>query len=139
MRPDQFTTKSQEAFAAALKIAAARKHAEAAPEHLLLALLEQDGGIVVPVLRKLGATVEPLRAEVNAALDALPTLGSADEPATSRALMTVLRAADSEAGKLNDEYISTEHLLLALAQSDGAAGAALRSNGVSRDAALKAI
>src|SRR5215212_1246587 len=139
MRHDQFTTKSQEAFAAALKIAASRKHAEAAPEHLLLALLEQADGIVVPVLRKLGAGVEPLRAEVNAALEALPTLATADEPATSRELMTVLRAADAEAGKLRDEYISTEHLLLALADGKGAVADALRRNGVTRDGALKAI
>jgi ATP-dependent Clp protease ATP-binding subunit ClpB len=139
MRPDQFTTKSQEAFAAALKLAASRKHSEATPEHLLLALLEQPEGFVPRVLNKLGAAIQPLRSDVNAALDALPTLASADEPSTGRELLTVLRAADAEAGKLRDEYISTEHLLLALAEAPGTAGQALRRNGVTRDGALKAI
>ena len=139
MQLDRFTIKSQEALQAAISLAASRRHSEAAPEHLLAALLEQSDGVVLPVLRKLGAGVDAVRADVNAALDALPTLSTATEPATARELMAVLRDAEAAAGKLRDEYISTEHLLLALIDSDGAAGQALRRNGATQDAALKAI
>src|SRR3712207_5013364 len=139
MRFDRFTTKSQEAITAAQSLAANRKHAQVAPEHILLALLEQSDGVVAPVLRKLGAAVEPLRGDVNAALDGLPAHATAEEPGFTREVLTMLRGAESEAGKLNDEYISAEHLLLALAAADGAAGDALRRNGVTRDGALKAI
>src|SRR3954447_14807031 len=110
MQADRFTTKSQEALSAALSLAAGRRHSEAAPEHLLAALLEQADGFVPRVLRKLGAALETVRVDVNAALDALPTLSTSDEPRTSRELLGVLRAAEAEAGALRDEYISVEHL-----------------------------
>src|SRR5215207_6908121 len=100
MQADRFTTKSQEALSAALSLAAARRHSEAAPEHLLAALLEPGDGFVPRVLRKLGAQPEAVRADVDAALDALPTLSSAEEPRTSREIIGVLRAAEQEAGAL---------------------------------------
>jgi ATP-dependent Clp protease ATP-binding subunit ClpB len=133
MQADRFTIKSQEALRAAIDLAAGRRHAQVAPEHLLAVLLEQEGGLVVPVLRKLGVAVEPLRAEVNAALDALPTLGAAAEPSTSAELLAVLRAAEQEMRGLKDDYVSTEHLLLALVAAlpalpaAGASEAALRT------------
>jgi ATP-dependent Clp protease ATP-binding subunit ClpB len=139
MHADRFTIKSQEALQAAISLAAGRHHAQVAPEHLLAVLLEQEDGLVVPVLSKLGATVGPLRADVNAALDALPTLEQAAEPTTSPELLTVLRAAESEMRDLKDEYLSTEHLLLALAESKTPAGEALRRSGAARDAVLKAL
>src|SRR4051795_2528198 len=140
MHLDRFTIKSQEALQAANSLAANRRNTEAAPEHLLAALLEQSEGIVLPILRKLGAQPEAIRADVNAALDSLPTItaGTA-EPSTARELIAVLRAAEREAGKLNDEYISTEHVLLALADDKSKAGDALRRNGAGRDAVLKAL
>jgi ATP-dependent Clp protease ATP-binding subunit ClpB len=117
MQFDRFTIKAQEALQAALRIAADRRHTEAAPAHLLLALLEQPEGVVLPVLQKLGATPDVIRREVNAALDALPTVtAGAREPATARELLDVLREAEREAGRMRDEYISTEHLLLALSE-----------------------
>jgi len=115
MQADRFTIKSQEALRAAIDLAAGRGHAQVTPEHLLSVLLEQADGLVVPVLRKLGVTIEPLRADVNAALDAQPTLAEAAEPTTSPELLQVLRAAEKAMRDLKDEYISTEHLLLALA------------------------
>src|SRR4051794_14708293 len=119
MRADRFTTKSMEAFDVATGLAASRRHTEVLPEHLLAVLLEQEGSIVPPVLRKAGVPPETVRAAVNQALDGLATVapGTAHEPSTSRELMAVLRAAEGEAGALRDEYISTEHLLLALAGS----------------------
>jgi ATP-dependent Clp protease ATP-binding subunit ClpB len=89
---------------------------EVTPQHLLVALLEQDGGIVVPVLRRAGADPERVRRRVNEALDALPTVtGEASAPALGQGLIGLLQAADDEARGLGDEYVSTEHLLLALA------------------------
>jgi ATP-dependent Clp protease ATP-binding subunit ClpB len=130
MQLDRFTIKAQEAIQAALKIAADRRHTETGPDHLLLALLEQPQGIVLPVLSKLGAAPEEIRRAVNARMEKLPTVtAGAREPGTARELLDVLREAEREAGKLRDEYISTEHLLLALA---GRAG-------VDHDDLLKAV
>src|SRR3954453_15150790 len=139
MQADRFTIKSQEALQAAIALAAQRKHAQVTPEHLLAVLLEQEDGLVVPVLRKLGVTLETLRGDVNAYLDALPTLEQAAEPTTAPELLTVLRAAEQEMRDLKDEYISTEHLLLALADGRTAAGEALRRAGATKESILKAL
>ncbi|WP_037408839.1 ATP-dependent chaperone ClpB [Candidatus Solirubrobacter pratensis] len=141
MQADRFTIKSQEALQAAISIAAARHHTETQPEHLLLALLEQPESVVGPVLRKLGAQTDGIRRELNAALDAKPTItAGANEPSTSRELLDVLRAAEREAGKLNDEYISTEHILLALTSAQaGEAAAVLKRNGATHKDTLQAI
>src|SRR5215218_4832296 len=140
MNVDRFTTKSRQALEAAIALAAARNHPEAAPEHLLAVLLEQEDGIVVPVLSKLGARPEAIRADVNAALEKLPTIqGAATEPTTSRELAAVLRAAQRELDQFKDEYVSTEHLLLALAAHGSAAGDALRRNGARKEDIVPAI
>ena len=140
MQPDRFTIKSQEAIQAAQALADDRRNPQVTPEHLLSVLLEQDGGVVVPVLNKLGAGVQPIRADVNAALDAQPTLGEGGEPSGAGSeLVAVLRAADKEARELNDEYVSTEHVLLALSQSKARAGDALRAAGATHDALLQAL
>src|SRR3954452_23489253 len=141
MQADRFTIKSQEALQAAIAVAAGRHHTETQPEHLLVALLEQPESVVGPVLRKLGARPETILAEVNTALDKLPTItAGAKEPSTSRELMDILRLAESEAGKLNDEYISTEHILLALASAQGGEVAkSLNRNGATHKNILEAI
>src|SRR5512132_1872306 len=116
MQADRFTVKSQEALAAAQRLAGARHNPEVTPQHLLVALLEQEGGIVVPVLRRAGADPERARRLVNEALDRLPTVsGEASAPALGQDLIRLLQSADEEARGLGDEYVSTEHLLLALA------------------------
>src|SRR6201991_1584648 len=141
MQADRFTIKSQEALQAATALAASRTNTETQPEHLLLALLEQPESVVLPVLRKLGANADAIRRELNAALDKLPTItAGANEPGTSRELMDVLRSAEREAGKLRDEYISTEHVLLALTGAQGGeAAATLKRNGVNHKELLQAI
>jgi ATP-dependent Clp protease ATP-binding subunit ClpB len=140
LQPDRFTIKSQEAIQAAQQLADDRRNPQVTPEHLLSVLLEQDAGVVVPVLNKLGAGVEPIRADVNAALDALPKLGEGGEHSGAGSeLVAILRAADKEARNLDDEYVSTEHLLLALAESKTRAGDALRAAGAGHDALLKAL
>jgi ATP-dependent Clp protease ATP-binding subunit ClpB len=117
MQADRFTVKSQEALAAAQRLAGARRNPEVAPHHLLVALLEQEGGIVAPVLRRANADPEAVRRRAGEALDALPTVtGDAGAaPALGRALIQLLQRADEEARGMGDEYVSTEHLLLALA------------------------
>jgi ATP-dependent Clp protease ATP-binding subunit ClpB len=116
MQADRFTVKSQEALAAAQRVAGARHNPEVTPQHLLVSLLEQEGGIVVPVLRRAGADPERVRRVVNQALDGQPTVsGEASAPALGQDLIRLLQAADEEARGLGDEYVSTEHLLLALA------------------------
>jgi ATP-dependent Clp protease ATP-binding subunit ClpB len=141
MQPDRFTIKSQEALQAAQQLAESRGNPQLTPEHLLTVLLEQDAGVVVPVLQKLGAETGALRAQVNAALDALPTVsGESGEPASaSNDLVGVLRAAEKFMGKLKDEYVSTEHLLLALAASKTKAGDALRAAGATEDSLEQAV
>ena len=140
MNLDRFTTKSRGALEAATSLAAARNHTETTPEHLLAVLLEQEDGIVVPVLNKLGARPEAIRGDVNAALDKLPTIqGAATEPTISRELVAVLRAAERELGQFQDEYVSTEHLLLSLAAHGSPAGEALRRNGARKEDVVAAI
>src|SRR3954467_6342140 len=140
MRFDKFTTKSQEAVQAAQRLAEDNRNPQIAPEHLLLVLLEQEGGLVPPILRKLGVPAERLRSELNAAREALPTLSSdASEPVgASDELVQVLRAAEHEMRELGDEYVSVEHLLLSLAGHGGRAGQILRDQGGSHEALAKA-
>jgi len=141
MQPDRFTIKAREALQAAQRLAEQRRHPQLTPEHLLAVLLEQDAGVVVPVLEKLGTAPNALRVRANDALDALPTLSG--EPgagaAASNELVAMLRAAEKEAGALQDEYVSTEHVLLALSEAKSPAGDALRGAGADRAALLQAI
>jgi ATP-dependent Clp protease ATP-binding subunit ClpB len=140
MQADRFTIKAQEAIAAAGQLAERRHHPQVTPEHLLGVLLEQDGGVVVPVLTKLGTDVHALRADVNGALDALPTMTAGGEAAgPSSELVRVLREGEEEMRALKDEYVSTEHLLLALAAHPSPAGDALRGAGATKEALAKAI
>ncbi|MBJ7519710.1 MAG: ATP-dependent chaperone ClpB [Solirubrobacteraceae bacterium] len=139
MQADRFTIKSQEALQAAIGLAASRNQPQVLPEHLLNVLLEQDDSLVPGLLRKVGVNTGALRGEVNAALDALPTLGSPDEPTTAPELMQVIRAAEHEMRELKDEYISTEHLLISLAGHNSKAGDALRAAGARKDALLEAL
>src|SRR3954447_16826169 len=133
MQLDRFTQKSREALEAALRLAADRRHTEASPEHLLWALLDQPEGIVTPVLKRVDADVAGLRRDLGAALESRPTItAGAREPSSARELLDVLREAEREAGRMHDDYISAEHLLLALAASQTPAGDALRSAGAAR-------
>jgi ATP-dependent Clp protease ATP-binding subunit ClpB len=140
MQADRFTIKAQEAIAAAGQLAERRRNPQVTPEHLLAVLLEQDGGVVVPVLNKLGADAGALRGDVNALLDAMPTTTAGGEAAgPSSELVRVLREGEEEMRGLKDEYVSTEHLLLALAAHPSRAGDALRAAGVSKVRLAKAI
>src|SRR5437763_16029293 len=143
MQPDRFTIKSQEAIQAAQGLADQRRNPQTTPEHLLAVPLEQEGGVVVPVLRKLGVAPAAVRQSLGVALDKLPRLtatGGREEPAGgSGELVQALRAAENEMRDLNDEYVSAEHLLLALSAHPGGAGDALRANGATHEELIKAL
>ncbi len=135
MRMDQFTVKAQEALAAAQTAAERADHPEVTPEHLLQALVSQEGGVVPAALGKMGVKTGAILQDVEKALGALPhTQGSATH--VSPRFDAVLKSALKEAEGLKDEYISTEHLLLALLDSKNVAADVLKRHGVSRDAFL---
>src|SRR5437764_3017882 len=142
MQPDRFTIRAQEAVQAAQQLADERHNPQTTPEHLLAVLLEQQDGLVPAVLRKLGVDPAAVRQSLTPAVDALPklTAGPGQEPAGgSSELSQVIRAAEKEMRDLGDEYVSTEHLMLAIAAHPGKAGDALRSAGAARDSLLKAL
>src|SRR6478735_3772807 len=109
MQPDRFTVKSQEAVAAAQALAAERRNSEVTPAHLLVALLRQSDGLVVPILQKLGADVGAVTARAVQAVENLPKLSETTEVRPSAGLAQALQQAEREMAKLGDEYISTEH------------------------------
>ncbi|MBK9031288.1 MAG: ATP-dependent chaperone ClpB [Myxococcales bacterium] len=140
MRFDKLTVKAQEALASARDLASARRHPEVLPEHLLHALISQDGGVVPRILAKLGADPRVVTTDLDRALAKLPTVsGAAVEVGISSRLKDVWEAAATEAGKLKDEFLSTEHFVLALAPTKGAAGDALRAAGATPEALLEAL
>jgi ATP-dependent Clp protease ATP-binding subunit ClpB len=140
MRLDKFTVKAQEALQAAQSKADQHNHQAIEPEHLLSALLEQRESVVGPVLAKLGARPDAIQRELDAAIGKLPSVrGGSGQYLGERAQRTLERA-QKEAERLKDEYVSTEHLLLALAQDrDGAAGRALAAAGINAEAIYKAL
>ncbi|MHB1567994.1 MAG: ATP-dependent chaperone ClpB [Solirubrobacteraceae bacterium] len=143
MQPDRFTIKSQEALQAAQRLADERNNPQTTPEHLLAVLLEQEGGVVAPVLRKLGVDPAAVRQALGPRLDKLPrvtTAGGSTEPAgPAGELVQILRAAEHEMRELHDEYVSTEHLLLSLSGHSSGAGEALREAGATHEELVRAL
>jgi ATP-dependent Clp protease ATP-binding subunit ClpB len=141
MRLDKLTIKSQEALSEAQSFAGERGHGVIEPAHLLHALLQQSEGVTTPLLQKLGVLLDPLQDEVERILGQVAKVsGPAAQPRLSETMARVLEAAFREADQLRDEYVSTEHLLLAVAsQERDPAGRALRQAGADRDALLKAL
>jgi ATP-dependent Clp protease ATP-binding subunit ClpB len=139
MRNEKLTLKAQEALQAAQTQARRRDHQAVDVEHLLLALLEQDDGVAGPLLEKIGTHPSAVVARVEDELRALPRV-SGGEPYAGNRLLKLLDQAEAEAKKLKDEYVSTEHMLLATAKEKGGAGEALRAAGATAEriaAALK--
>jgi len=141
MQPDKLTIKSQAALRAAQRLAEQRRHAEVDVEHLLLALAAQADGVVPPLLEKLGVPPERLRQALDQALAARPTVsGAAADRPPSAAFRQALDAALTLAEQMKDEYVSAEHLLLAILQQQGSAAAhAAAQLGLTPDAVLQAL
>jgi ATP-dependent Clp protease ATP-binding subunit ClpB len=141
MRLDKLTVKAQEALQASAGIAEESGQQAIEPEHLLKALLDQAEGIVRPIVNKVGADPDALEADVSAALATLPKVSGAGIGVgeASPRLGSVLTDAFKQADKLKDAYVSTEHLLVALAGDGGEAGRVLAKAGLTEERLLKAL
>ncbi|OHD63249.1 MAG: ATP-dependent chaperone ClpB [Spirochaetes bacterium RBG_13_51_14] len=142
MRMDKLTLKAQEAVNRAQNIATDLSHYEIQPEHLLLALIDQEGGIFASIAQKIGASLHDLRNEADAAVKSLPRQTGAGPGgvALSSALRDVLNEAWNEAVALKDDYLSTEHMILAMAsKGSGRARKIMNEHGFIRDNILKVL
>ncbi|MCB2203291.1 ATP-dependent chaperone ClpB [bacterium] len=142
MRLDQFTVKAQDAITQAQNISSEYAHQQLEPEHLLLALLEDGEGVPVSVITRIGANPESLHAEVKRIVQEKPKVygGESGKVYLSSALEKLFRKAEEEMRGFHDEYISTEHLLLALAgDTESDAGRTLSAQGVTRKDILTAL
>jgi ATP-dependent Clp protease ATP-binding subunit ClpB len=142
MQMDKLTLKSQEALQEAKAIAERKKHQQIDVEHLLLALLGQKEGIVIPILQKLGANIDLIVSQLEQELDRVPkvTGGGISQVYISGRLNELLNAAWKETERLKDEYLSAEHLFLAICDDKGgAASQILRRNGVDKDAVFQVL
>jgi ATP-dependent Clp protease ATP-binding subunit ClpB len=141
VRWDKLTVKAQDAVQTATNLASDNGNPELQPTHLLLALLQNKEGIVAPVLQKAGANPDALRARLEQALATFPKVsGDANQAQPSKAFLKVVEQAFQEASNFKDEYVSTEHLLLAIAQQkNDPAQMALAAEGAGHDAILRAL
>jgi ATP-dependent Clp protease ATP-binding subunit ClpB len=138
MRFDKFTVKAQEAVVRAQELAQKHDNAEILPLHVLAALLAETDGVVAPLLEKVGAPLRRIREIVDSELNRLPK-ATGTQTGMARSSQDVFNAAQQEADRLKDEYVSTEHLLLALAKVKSEAREVLSVNAVDHDAILAAL
>ncbi|TMB67337.1 MAG: ATP-dependent chaperone ClpB [Chloroflexi bacterium] len=138
---NKLTEKTQEALVAAQRLAQERRHTQLEPEHLLHALVSQESGVAPAVLTKLGVQPSAVLQQLDPALSALATASTPTEVRISPRLQRIWETAQSEADRLKDDYISTEHFLLGIAdeQERGQAGQVLRRLGVTRDRLYQAL
>lgn len=139
MAVDKLTVKAKEAINEAVRIASEMKHAYIEPIHLLKALIDQKDGTIRPVLAKLGAGVEAVAAEVNQAVSRVDKVSGASGPHLSEEASVLLQKSERIADMLKDEYVSTEHILLAIVEGKYEASRILRDNGVTYERLLKAL
>jgi ATP-dependent Clp protease ATP-binding subunit ClpB len=138
-RFDKLTIKAQEAVAAAQSLALEQHHPEVDALHLLSALAAETDGVVKPILGKVGVNLGQLQRQIDAELARLPKVSGASSPNVSRVLHEVLEASAAEAARMKDEYVSTEHLLLALTKIDSKARRILETNAVKETDLLGAL
>ena len=119
INPDRWTLKTQEAFTSAVERARSAHNAEVTPDHLLAAILDQPDGIAGPVLTRVGVEPAVVRDRIAGDLGRLPQAFGGEEPGINRALRDVLTAADTQRSDMGDEYLSVEHLVLAMADRIG--------------------
>ncbi len=137
---EKFTIKAQEAINEATAIAQKNDHPQVEIEHLLLALLQQDDGIVSPIIEKIGGDPRHIAQETEVLIASAPKVyGEAAQMYFSSAVSKVLAKAENEASSLKDEYISTEHILLAMAGAEGQAVEILKKNGINKNAILNSL
>jgi ATP-dependent Clp protease ATP-binding subunit ClpB len=139
--PNRFTRKTGEALQSAQALAREQNHSQVTPEHLLAALVSQPEGVVLPVLERVGVPAKTVRDRVEEALQNLPKVygQTAQQAQLSQDAYRILEAADQERTGLDDDYLSTEHVLLAMTEVTGGVGDLLRGLGVTHDAVLAAL
>jgi len=139
--PNRFTRKTGEALQAAQAQAREGNHSQVTPEHLLAALVSQPEGVVLPVLERVGVPAKTVRDRVDEALHTLPQVygQTAQQAQLSQDAYRILEAADQARTSLDDDYLSTEHILLAMTEVTGGVGDLLRGLGVTHDAVLTAL
>ncbi|HLT26522.1 MAG TPA: Clp protease N-terminal domain-containing protein, partial [Zeimonas sp.] len=142
MNIQKYTEKAQEALVGAQQLAERGGHPQIEPEHLLYTLLTQDGGIVPSLAAKMGKDAAALARDVQGLLSKLPSAHGGAQPGLSPRLRAVTTAAEQEAERLKDDYVSTEHLLVAIASETGRsvpAAKLLQQHGMTRDAIFQAL
>ncbi|RFC48464.1 MAG: ATP-dependent Clp protease ATP-binding subunit ClpB [Verrucomicrobia bacterium] len=140
MSPQKFTAKLQDALQDALDLASTAGHPEIGPAHLFVALLKQEGGLAQPVFEKAGVNLTSLREQAQAQVSRMPRVhGATGQPQVGRELSDALRAADQRREAMQDEFLSVEHVLLALAESRSGVGELLRKAGADRSTLEKAL
>ncbi|ATB32198.1 ATP-dependent chaperone ClpB [Melittangium boletus] len=139
MRLDKYTVKAQEAIQEGQSLARRADNPNYEPEHLAAALLGQKDGIVEPLLRKIGVDVKLFASRLGEALQKLPRMQGGESAVLSQRLMKVFDKAEDEAKGLKDDFVSSEHVLLALAQDKGTVGEVMKSSGVTRERVLSSL
>jgi len=136
---EHFTLKTQDALQSASALAQQNDHSEIGCEHLLLALLQQKDGVVPPLAERIGVSVQSLIQDTNELLESYPTVSGNTQMTLSNEAQKILAKAEKEMADLHDQYLSTEHILLAMSKSDGRTGSLLQKHGITHDAILKAL
>ena len=136
---EHFTLKTQDALQNASALAQKNDHSEIGLEHILSALLNQQDGIVVPIIERVGVNVQSLQKQVDDLLDEYPKVTGNAQMSLSNEAQKVLAKAENEMAKLKDQYLSCEHILLSMTKSDSRIGELLNKNGLTYDAVLEAL
>ncbi len=139
MKFDRFTIRGQEAVQEAIGVAEKNQNQQVEPEHLLTSMMQQKEGVVRPILGKIGANPAAVLAEIDSAIEKMPKVTGGQQYFSSR-INTIFQEAQKEAEAMQDEYVSTEHLLMTIAdEKTGDAGKILRSNGVNKEDLVKVV
>lgn len=139
MQLERFTLKAQEALAATQRLAQERGHAQIEPEHLFVALLDQEDGLTSPILERIGVNQAALRADLDKRLAYFSTVHGATQVGLARETQQALDDAQSEADKMRDAYVSTEHVLMGLAANRAWLGDTLKRHGVTRETVFRVL
>jgi ATP-dependent Clp protease ATP-binding subunit ClpB len=138
---NKLTVKAQEAFQSAIEVAQNYSNQVIEPEHLLASLIQESGGLADTIMKKTGGNTNTIKLKINESLESLPKVSGAGvgNQQMSQNTAKLLDTAADESKKLQDEYVSTEHLLIALSEDKGKAGQLLRDNGISKNSVLSAL
>ena len=139
MNYENFTIKTQEAIQEASSIALKNDCSEIGGEHVLQALIEQKDGLVAPIIERIGVSINELLAKVKAAVDSYPKVNGNANVYFSNEMQKILAKAEQEMSALHDQYLSTDHILLAMTESDGSCGKLLQSFGINHNNVIEAI